>query len=89
MPLTIGDVIENLKQIQCKKEEFDSKVKSSFNGFKTDNIDLGKNGVDFFYDNRIDIDYQVVFNSVSEPAIKMKVDEDNTKNEIRVIDAWV
>ena len=87
--MTLGDVINNLKQINCSKDEFKSEVKEAFKDYKSSDIEVGEIGKDFFIDKRFDIHYQVTFNHEGEPAVKMKVEQDDRNNTIKVLDAWV
>jgi hypothetical protein len=87
--MDLGDVIQDLKHIQCKENEFRKIVTKAFKDYGGHDIQVGENGKDYFYDKRFDIDYQVTFNTEGEPAVKMKVEKGQADGIVKVVDAWV
>jgi len=86
--MKIENVVQNLKEIHCKKAALKNEIMDALKDYNEKDITLAENGHGFFFDERIDIDYQVYFNPEHEPSIKLKVEKDN-KDNIRVLDAWV
>lgn len=87
--MTVGNMIDKLKQINCEESFFEEQVRNAVLTSGRDKAVVSQNGREYFYDKRFDIDYQVTFNEETEPAIKLKVEKNRQSHTIKVVDAWV